>query len=243
MDFKDKTVGAIVADNFYAARVFKRYDIDFCCHGQIPLGEACVRAGVSLSEVSEALLQPERTDGNGSIPFGSWPLDLLLDYVLKVHHRNIRKNGPRLLELIGKVRSAHAGNHPELAELYLSVEASLSDLEQHLQKEEQVLFPYLYALFEASEQGRNLEPMHCGTVANPIRVMRQEHEHEGERYQHIIRLTDHFKLPADGCATYRLMLEELETFVDGLFEHIHIENNLIFPRFQHLEARFVPAAF
>lgn len=237
-DWKDTSVGEIVAEDFAAAKVFKKYGIDFCCHGEVTLETACASLKLAPEEVMQALKQ-QKENGEGRIPFSSWPLDLLMDYILKIHHRGIRKNGPELLTLLEKVERVHGEAHPELHELKLLVSKSLNDLEMHLQKEENVLFPYLYDLYSAQEQGQRMEPMHCGTIANPIRVMRMEHEGEGNRYLHIIQLTDHFSVPQDGCASYRLLMQELEAFVDALFEHIHLENNLLFPRFEEIERQIV----
>lgn len=241
MNVLHKNVGEIVAERFAAARVFKRYGIDFCCHGHVSLEEACANAGVSVGEITAELQKEENSDAGGGIPFASWPLDLLIDYVLKIHHRGIRSKGPELLELIAKVKQVHGEAHPELDELYTLVSVSLEDLEMHLQKEENVLFPYLYELFEASRQGRVIGAMHCGSIANPISVMHMEHENEGSRYLHIREITNSFSVPDDACASYRLMLAELEAFVDALFEHIHIENNILFPEFLKLEQEWVQA--
>lgn len=237
-DWKNVSVGNIVAENFAAAKVFKKYGIDFCCHGDVALDKACADLELLPEEVIQALERQE-ADNKGSIPFASWPLDLLMDYILKIHHRGIRAQGPELLNLLEKVERVHGEAHPELHELKMLVSESLQDLEMHLQKEENVLFPYLYDLYVAFEQGQRMEPMHCGTIANPIRVMKMEHEGEGNRYLHIIELTDHFSVPQDGCASYRLMMQELEAFVDALFEHIHLENNLLFPRFEEIERKIV----
>ena len=237
-DFTQKSVGSIVNDNFATARIFKSFGIDFCCGGAMPLVDACRQAGVDVEKVVEALDNHRSTTGD-AIPFDSWPTDLLIDYVLKIHHRNIRSKGPELLTLIEKVADRHSDNHPELRDLVSIFASSLEDLENHLQKEEQVLFPYCYRLFEAAESGDHTEKMHCGTVANPIRVMHREHYDEGTRYRFIRNLVSNFAIPEDACASYRLMLHDLEIFMDALFEHIHIENNILFPRFVELEARCV----
>lgn len=195
-------------------------------------------AGADIERVVEAL-----GDGNmqrgGAIPFAEWPTDLLIDYVLKIHHRGIRAKGPQLLADIRRVAEVHGDAHPELRQLDRLFAESLEDLENHLQKEEQVLFPYCYELFEAKERGVKHEKMHCGTVANPIRVMLREHNDEGTRYKYIRNLMHGFEAPQDACASYRLMLQDLEMFMDGLFEHIHIENNILFPRFVALESKCV----
>lgn len=233
-----RSVGSIVNDDFSTAKVFKGFGIDFCCGGTATLEDACRAAGVSVDDVVAALAaQRERTAT--AIPFDSWPTDLLIDYVLKIHHRNIRTKGPALLADIERVASSHGAAHPELNQLVTLFAHSLDDLESHLQKEEQVLFPYCYDLIDADMRGQSRGQMHCGTVANPIRVMLREHHDEGTRYKYIRILMKDFVAPDDACATYRLMLEELETFMDALFEHIHIENNILFPRFVELESRCV----
>ena len=239
--FRNKNVGEIVAADFSTAKVFKQYGIDFCCHGDTQVESACQKLGLNVEEVEKACHQLPPT--HSSQDFESWPLDLLIDYVLKIHHRGIRQKGPELLRLIETVREAHGKQHPELDELYQQVNYSLEDLESHLRKEENVLFPYLLELFEAGENQKTLHPMHCGTIQNPIRMMRLEHANEGERYFQITALTHHFEVPADGCSTYRLMMEELKDFIDRLYEHIHIENNIIFPRSIEMEPTIVRNAF
>lgn len=237
-DLLHTAIGTLVAQDFNTTKVFKQFGLDFCCHGQDDLATACRKQQVDADEVIRLLEQTlEPAQGGKGIPFASWPLDLLLDYVLKIHHRGIRSHGPELLALVEKVARVHGAAHPELLELQQLVAESLTDLEAHLSKEEQVLFPYLYDLFAAATEERTLAPMHCGSIANPIRVMHLEHEHEGDRYLHIRQLTGNFSVPADGCASYRLMMQELEAFVDALFEHIHLENNIIFPEFLKLEQR------
>ena len=232
------SVGSIVKDNYAAARVFKNFGIDFCCGGTASLGDACRMAGADLERVVEAL--GELSDGaTEAIPFDSWPTDLLIDYVLNIHHRNIRAKGPQLLRDIEHVASVHGTAHPQLCQLVTLFAESLEDLENHLQKEEQVLFPYCYELFEASLSGHAHGSMHCGTVANPIRVMLREHSDEGTRYKYIRNLMNGFTAPEDACTSYRLMLDDLEAFMNGLFEHIHIENNILFPRFVALERECV----
>ena len=147
----------------------------------------------------------------------------------------------RVRQTLGYCLFNMSGNYDirKLDELYELVSVSLEDLELHLQKEENVLFPYLLELFEASEKMTVLAPMHCGTIANPIRVMHMEHEAEGNRYFHIKDITRNFEIPEDGCNTYRLMMKELEAFVSALFEHIHIENNILFPKSMELENKWV----
>lgn len=237
-NFANRSVGSIVNENFAAARVFKYFGIDFCCGGSATLADACRIAGADVESVCQALAENDNVKG-GVIPFASWPTDLLIDYVLKIHHRGIRAKGPTLLADIKRVAEVHGAAYPELNQLVKLFADSLDDLESHLQKEEQELFPYCLKLFEASMRKERVEKMHCGSVANPIRVMLSEHSDEGTRYKFIRNLMNGFAAPEDACASYKLMLEDLEEFMDGLFEHIHIENNILFPRFVHLEKKCV----
>ncbi len=167
--------------------------------------------------------------------FGEWPVDLLIDYALKVHHRNIREKGPALLELIGSVKGESAAME-EVEELFAQ---SLSDLDDHLMKEENVLFPYLYELLESKREGGMMTPMHCGTISNPIRVMMLEHEGEVERHGRISELTNGYNAPVDASDEYKKAVDGLREFAADLHEHIHIENDVIFPKSEMIEQEIV----
>ncbi|EAX94302.1 hypothetical protein TVAG_167830 [Trichomonas vaginalis G3] len=234
-----QSVGSIVANSFSTANVFAKFGIDFCCHGYVKLLDACKTAKVPLDTVYDALMENEKSQKSNGIEFSKWPLDLLIDYVLKTHHRNIRKYGPETLKLISKVVKVHGEKHPELHEVKKNFLNSLNDLENHLQKEEQVLFPFVYQLCEADAKGLTMGRMHCMTVDNPIRVMMEEHENEGARYFHMAKLTNNYTAPADGCNSYKLAYSQIKQFNEALFEHIHIENNLIFPQASALEKKIV----
>lgn len=219
-------VGQIVAHNYVAASLFEKYGIDFCCHGQATLIEACTGKNISAEGILSLL---ENYKESNNLDFLHWPIDLLMDYILKIHHRNIRQKGPELLVLLTKVVGTHGIRHPELKELQHSFQESLQDLELHLEKEENVLFPYLYHLYSSSQQGVQPEAIHCGTVINPIQVMMTEHDNEGKRYRHFSELTNGYTAPEDACGSYVLMLAQLQHFEKELHEHIHLENNILFP--------------
>lgn len=238
-NIKSRSVGSIVNDNFAASGLFKSFGIDFCCGGNVSLEEACRLAGVDVDRVVSAIMSANQDVASGAIPFDRWPTDLLIDYVLKIHHRGIRAKGPGLLADIKNVAAHHGAAHPELNQLVTLFAESLADLESHLQKEENVLFPYCYKLVDADMRLAPLQKMHCGSVANPIRVMFREHSNEGARYKFIRNLMNDFRAPEDACPSYRLMLRDLEMFMDALYEHIHIENNILFSRFLELESRCV----
>ncbi|MDM8208353.1 iron-sulfur cluster repair di-iron protein [Bacteroides gallinaceum] len=234
-NYNSYTVGQIVAGNFDAAKVFSRYRIDFCCHGHIPFAEACRNRNLDPEAVARELNELQE-NANGNAPdFPGWPIDLLIDYVLKIHHRGIRAKGPQTEALLAKVTEVHAKNHPELLQVQTLFRDSLRDLENHLSKEENVLFPYIYEMFQAKEGGVKVAKFHCGTILYPIKVMEDEHSHEGERFERISSLTNGFTAPEDACASFRLALQQLKLFEEALHEHIHLENNIIFPKALELE--------
>lgn len=228
------TVGQIVADNFGNAEIFDKYGIDFCCHGSVLLPEASQKAGADVNEVIKNI-ENATLSTSESIDFKSWPLDLLVDYILKIHHRNIRSKGPKLQELLDKVCHVHGNKHPTLYNVQVLFQQSLSDLNQHLDKEELVLFPYIYEMVKAKLDNTALQEFHCGSIQAPISVMLAEHDAEGERYRHIERLTNGYSAPDDACDSYRLLLQELKDFETALHQHIHLENNIVFPRAIELE--------
>lgn len=228
-DYNACTVGQIVANNFGATYVFSRYRIDFCCHGNTPFTEACQNRNLDPKVVAGELDASLENRVSGTPDFAGWPIDLLVDYVLKIHHRGIRTKGPQIEALLDKVTEAHARNHPELLEVQALFRDSLSDLENHLLKEENVLFPYVYEMSQAKEEGRKAARFHCDTILFPIEVMESEHSHEGERFEKISALTNGFTAPKDTCASFRLVLQQLRQFEKALHEHIHLENNIIFP--------------
>ena len=139
------------------------------------------------------------------------------------------------MQLVSKVASVHGARHPELLDVRDAVAASFEELDSHFAKEENILFPQLYEMYHAQEEGRPAAPCHCGTIANPIRQMMLEHDATGEMWEHITELTHNFETPADGCASYHLMNQQLRQFFLDLKEHISLENNLIFPGFLRME--------
>ncbi len=233
----EKTVGALVAEDFNRAKVFEHLGIDYCCHSDKSLDAACQEKGLRTEDVVANL---EVSDVEGGAPaFATWPLDLLVDYVLKKHHRSFHLHHEELLQLVKKVERAHSERHPELHEVRQAVESSFEELDSHFAKEEQILFPQFYELYAAHEEGREPAPFHCGSVAFPIRQMMLEHDTTGDTWQHITDLTENFTTPTDGCASYKLMNHELYNFFENLKEHISLENNLIFPGFIKLEQALI----
>ena len=152
-----------------------RYRIIYCCHGSDTLQTACEKRGLNADDVL-AKLDGKEVAAGGAPDFANWPLDLLLDYVLKKHHRNFHLHHEELMQLVSKVASVHGVRHPELLDVRDAAAASFEELDSHFAKEENILFPQLYEMYRAQEENRPAAPCHCGTIANPIRQMMLEHD-------------------------------------------------------------------
>jgi regulator of cell morphogenesis and NO signaling len=224
------TVGEIVAADFRTAAVFEAFGIDFCCGGQQPFDVACRTASADPDLVLRA---PEamRTTGRSDERVTEWPVDRLIDHIVTVHHKYVRLALPTIGRYLNKLEDVHGTRHPELAEVRTHFERLGHELEHHLQKEEQVLFPYVRALANACG------PVPCpfGTVANPIRMMEHEHHDAGDEMRTIRDLTRGYAMPPDGCTTYAVCMAELARFERDLHRHVHLENNVLFPKAIALE--------
>ena len=167
-----------------------------------------------------------QTFSQSTIPFKAWDLDLLVDYVLKFHHRYIRKQGEELAIRLNSL----AANHPELDRVVDHFRNSVADLDLHCQKEENILFPYIIDIFNAVEYGQEHAPFHCGTIQHPINAMMADHNDEIERHERIAELTNDYTAPEGAEPEYVKALADLRQFRDNLLEHIFVENEIIFPR-------------
>ncbi len=230
-------VGQIVADDYQTAAVFSKYGIDFCCRGNRTLDEVCQKNQIDPEELISAL---ERIDSNSSgdrIDFQSWELDLLADYIEKKHHRYVRQRIPQIKPYLDKIVKVHGRVHPELLEIANEFDASIIELNAHMQKEELNLFPHIRNMVEAQTKPGSMKVPMFGTVRNPIQVMMEEHDQEGVRFRKIRKLSNDYTPPADACQTYRVTFAMLEEFEQDLHQHIHLENNILFPQSAELEEK------
>lgn len=238
----EKNIGQIVADDYRTAAIFKSYGIDFCCKGNRSLSEVCNQKDISVNTLQEKLtnvLQQERT---ASPNFKRWSLDLLADYIEKKHHRYVRSKISELNAYLEKICNAHGQNHPELFEIQELFTASAKELVSHMQKEEKILFPVIRAMAESEiDSTVNIQRAAFGTVENPISAMMHEHDNEGERFRKIAALTNNYSPPADACNTYQVTFALLKEFEDDLHQHIHLENNMLFPKAVELEKKLAHA--
>jgi len=236
--FERHTVGDIVAADFRAGGVFEKFGIDFCCGGRRSVAEACRTAAVDPAEVERAL-EALTAAGKGDDDVTKWTLDRLIDHILDTHHSYVRASLPLITKYLAKLVEVHGARHPELARIAATFQQTAQGLTQHMMKEEQVLFPYIREIATSSDARRTPSPF--GTVENPIRMMEREHEEAGDEMRLIRQLTNGYEAPADGCTTYRVCFSELAQFERDLHRHVHLENNILFPRAVEIEQRFAVA--
>ncbi|PUB29498.1 regulator of cell morphogenesis and NO signaling [Elizabethkingia sp. YR214] len=237
MNAKTDHIGAMVAEDFRTAAVFKKYGIDFCCKGGRTIADACEKKGIDEQKIYEEI-DNLPTSGGANIDFTSWPLDLLADYVEKTHHRYVEEKTPVLQAFLDKLCKVHGDRHPELFEIRELFDESAKDLAAHMKKEELILFPFVRNMIKAQQTGEALRQPHFGTVENPVNMMQHEHTIEGERFEKIAALTDGYTPPADACNTYKVTFAMLQDFENDLHTHIHLENNILFPKSVRLEKDF-----
>ena len=233
-------VGEIVRTNFQTAQIFENSNIDFCCGGNISVNEACKRSGADESTLISQLESMLQTEDYDSRYYESLPLDQLSDYIVERHHRYVADKSPFIQAKLQKISEVHGVNHPELLEVSRLFDEAVGNLAMHMKKEELILFPYIGRMVNFKNSGTGA-PAEFGHVLQPIRVMMDEHQAEGDRFMKIAALTGNYQAPADGCQTYEVAMRSLEEFEKDLHRHIHLENNVLFPKAIELEKELIDA--
>ncbi len=222
-----KTVRELAVEVPHATRIFEKLGIDYCCGGNQPLEEACTRANLSLEQVLGALEQgPEAPGAVSDRDWNAAPLRELVDHIIDHHHSYVKEEIPRLQALLVKVTGVHGKNHPELLQVQAAFGEVANELATHMMKEERVLFPYLMQM----ASGAGCGPSCFGSVQNPIRMMMLEDDHAGQKLREMRQATAEYTLPPDACFSYGTLFGALQEFERDLHQHIHLENNILFPR-------------
>jgi regulator of cell morphogenesis and NO signaling len=231
----EETIGSIAAKDLRKAEVFKKYGIDFCCNGKKSLKEACDEAGVAVQEVENDLENLPLQSSGTRLDYDNWSLDFLADYIVNVHHKYVTDAIPLLAELSQKVAQRHGAAHPELDELRLHVRALLTEMQSHQIKEEKILFPFIRQMVRCERENEPFTYPPFGTIESPVQMMVDDHN-EAARHVHAIEhLSKDYTVPEDGCESYKLYYHKLHEFNDDLYQHIHLENNILFPKAITLE--------
>jgi regulator of cell morphogenesis and NO signaling len=252
IDF-DTTLADVVTAHPRLARELERRGLDYCCGGRRTVADASTAAGLDPRTVVDELVAATAEDagdaGDGEEPWATMGVVGLVDHIVATHHRYLWDELPRLTALVEKVAGVHGGRHPELADVARILAALRADLEPHLIREEQVLFPMIRELAGADA----VPAFHCGSLAQPISEMLVEHDRVGDLLSELHTATVGFMTPADGCASFRACYQGLAALEADTHMHVHKENNLLFPavvglehglagRPQAVEAPAVPSA-
>jgi regulator of cell morphogenesis and NO signaling len=232
---ENKTVKELAVQIPGAARVLEQVGIDYCCGGDVSLSEACGRAGLSLEDVLSSLAREEQEPAHVE----NWshaPLAALAGHIVETHHAFTKAESSRLEALFAKVSDKHATIHPELITMQSTFTEMANELRMHMMKEENILFPYLAAMEKAVSEKRVVPPAMFGSVANPVRTMMKEHDDAGEALRVLREASHGYTPPEDACGSYRELYRSLKAFETDLHTHVHLENNILFPRALDLEA-------
>lgn len=235
---QEKTVADYVAQNIKTAHVFKKHGIDFCCGGKISLATASKKYGVDYTTLLNDLHQVENTETH-TYNYNQWALDFLADHIVHVHHAYIEENIPIILAYAQKVNRVHGAQRPELEIIEKLLQQVCGELAAHLKKEEIILFPFIKKMITAQQENLPWTPPSFKSVENPVQMMEEEHDSAGEIFKEIAALSNQYTPPENACNTYRAFYQKLQEFEDDLHLHVHLENNILFPKAKQLEKDLV----
>ncbi|MGL4347407.1 MAG: iron-sulfur cluster repair di-iron protein [Chitinophagaceae bacterium] len=223
------TLGKIVADNWNTAHVLNKYGLDFCCKGKRTLKQSCQEKGIDINELQQELDSVAPSSGQ-TLPYNDWKLDFLADYIVNTHHHYVEKYMPEIRHYAQKVAKKHGPEHPELVTIQELVEALNSELSTHFEKEEKILFPYIKNIVQ-----KNSSSECFNSVQQPISMMEEDHDAAGQILANIREVSKNYVLPEEACNSYQLLYKHLEALENDLHLHIHLENNILFPKAIALE--------
>lgn len=234
---KEASIGELVAKDLRKAEVFKKFNIDFCCGGKKTLSQVCNDKQINIKDIESEFEKLDSTSESISQNYNEWSLDFLVDFIINTHHKYVKSSLPLLMEYTAKVAKVHGKEHLEVVTIYDLFKEASEELNSHMMKEETILFPYIKQL--VNEKKSVNECCSFGTVKNPIRMMEHEHDVVGNIFKTIRELSNDYTPPEDACTTYKLSYKKLEEFENDLHQHIHLENNILFPKSIKLESELL----
>ncbi len=229
---KEKTVADYVTENIKTAHVFKKHGIDFCCGGGVSIEKVCKKMNVDQKVLEKELIEVDVVSDIIE-DYDKWDLVFLMIYIENVHHSYVRESLPIISQYANKVAKVHGHHYTEVVKINDLFHEVADELLLHLQKEEQVLFPYIKKLVDS--KGKETIVSNFGTVQNPIMMLENEHENAGNIFKKIAKLTNNYNPPKEACNTFKALYNKLEEFEQDLHKHIHLENNILHPKAIKLE--------
>ena len=227
----NKTLAQIVTANHQAASVFEKYHLDFCCKGKRPLAEAITEKHLPADQVLKELSEVIGKGANKDAALLNYiTLGQICDYIVATHHEYVKQNAPQIFYYLEKIANKHGGRHPELLKILQLFSQVKEELTEHMFKEENILFPRIKELEKHDTEHSVLSLPASGYIEAPIAVMEHEHDSAGSLLEQIRERTNNYTPPADACTTYRVAFASLQAFEADLHQHVHMENNILFPR-------------
>jgi len=229
-NLKEKSLGVIVAENHRAAVVFEKYHLDFCCKGKRTLQQACQESSLQVEEITAALESFVESGSCSIAPnFTQLSITQLIHHIVATHHSYVKQEMPVIHAWLRRVAVKHGISHPEMVQVYHLFDELMNEMTEHMKKEELVLFPRIQEIEgQSGSVGKNEHVI--GFLQSPIQMMEHEHEHAGNLLEKMSGLTNAFTPPLDACTTFRLALAGLKAFEKDLHQHVHLENNILFPK-------------
>jgi regulator of cell morphogenesis and NO signaling len=238
-DFSLIKVKDVVTENFHAAELFEKLGIDFCCNGNRFLKEALEEKQISNNKFWDELNKVNQSISSEEQRYTDWDLNFLTQYIVNNHHSYVKNAIPEIIAHLIKVNNAHGKKYSYIDEVQNTFSVVAEEMINHMMKEERVLFPIVKYLTESQKFNEKPKTGGYGTIKNPIRQMETEHVSAGGAMEKIRVLTNNYTLPADACATFQVTYKELDEFEKDLHKHIHLENNILFPRAIELEEELI----
>lgn len=226
----ETTVGALVADDFRTARVFEKHGIDFCCGGRISLAEICREKGLDLAALQQEIAELKNTPVDRGHNYSAWALPFLSDYIVNTHHAYLNENTALIATYTNKIADVHGAHHPEVIEIAAIFAKVATDMAAHLREEEEVLFPAIKRIDAARRAGNTPEAADVETIKATLLRLDQEHQEIGDAVHAIRHLAKGYAIPKDVCNTFVVTYQKLQEFEDDLHKHVHLENNILFPK-------------
>jgi regulator of cell morphogenesis and NO signaling len=229
-EIQKQTIGAFVAEDFRTAAVFEKHGIDFCCGGQVPLSTTCQEKGLDPAAIVREIEAVKTVPIERSQNYAAWDLPFLADYIVNTHHAYLNENTGQIAAYARKIAEVHGAHHPEVVEIATIFDKVAADLTDHLREEEEVLFPTIKRIVAAGKAGTAAEDRDRATLMASLEKLGQEHEEIGDATHAIRHLAGDYAIPADVCNTFAVTYQMLKEFEDDLHKHVHLENNILFPK-------------
>lgn len=234
-NIEEKSVGELVAEDYRTAGVFEKHQIDFCCHGKRKIGDVIKDANISLEELTDEIKKATEGALEPQSDFRTWPLDLLSEYIIRTHHKYAETQIGVIKPYLDKICEVHGNKHPELLQIRDIFNKVAGEIVVHQRKEELMIFPFIKRMVKAKESNQPFQHNPSKSVEDPLNLLREEHDIQGDSFKNIAKLSNNYQVPEDGCNTYKVTLNLIREFESDLHKHIHLENNILFPRALDLE--------